>query len=174
MRAYVRTIGCACALLSTLTACESIFGSGGTRVVGILQLNASAAPDPRTGTKYPGGAVPLDELEAVVTVPDTVQAGVDFNARIATVGLGACYEAAGAETELSANLAVVTPFDRVKGSEDEDELVCTLAAVTLPRTVRLRFSEPGEAVVRVKGRKIIGGDVRNATETVLERRIVVR
>ncbi len=134
----------------------------------------SAAPDPGAKTRYPGGVVPLDELEAVVTVPDTVKAGAAFDAEIATVGLGTCYEAAGAETELSGNLAVVVPFDRLKGGAGGDEMPCTLLAATLPRTVRLTFPEPGEAILRVKGRKVIDGDVQNATETVLERRIVVR
>ena len=109
-----------------------------------------------------------DPSIGVITAPDTVTAGQPFQVTITTVGPNGCWSAAGAELASQPSVATITPFDRVQGE------VCTQATVSLPRTVQVRFDVPGEATLRVYGRRVVDGNVSAATERVVERRIFVR
>lgn len=107
----------------------------------------------------------------VIAAPDTVRAGDPFDAVVTTIGPRSCWRALGAEVELRAALARVTPYDF---TPETSESVCGDAQVRLARTVRLRFTQPGEGVVRVVGRKVEGRRLRETQRVTVEKRVVVR
>ncbi len=132
------------------------------RVVGILEW--TQAPT--------GGGLGEPPPGPGVTAPDTVRAGEPFRATVTTVGPSICWTAAGASLELEPAVAVVTPYDH---TPEDERTGCGDAVVALPRSVELRFTRAGEAILRVHGRKVVGREMRSAEHPmVLEKRIVVR
>ncbi len=65
---------------------------------------------------------------------------------------------------------MVTPYDLAPA----EDAVCAMTVAALPRPVQIRFDEPGEATLRVNGRKVIGGNYNEATMVTVEKRIFVR
>lgn len=159
-----RTFAFVLALIPALAGCETATEPRGQRVVGILEWHSAAQGSASSSLQM------ADSDAAVITAPDTVDAGVPFEATITTIGSNGCWREAGAEIELNGNLAVVVPHDYTS----EDQAGCTQALVQLPRSVEIRFAQPGEATLRVKGRKVVGGNHENATPVTVEKRIVVR
>ncbi len=117
-----------------------------------------------------GGTEPRDEVvtriqvgvlaspaSAALRVPDSVDAGVAFPATVVTQGNG-CLTAAGAEARVAGLVATLTPYDMLYDGTCPDIL---LAA---PRTVLVRFDQPGIGTVRAVG----------ANGTTAERTVVVR
>jgi hypothetical protein len=156
-------------LLPAVTACEMATGPDGQRVVGILEWQSAAQ-----GSLASSSLMMADGNIAVITAPDTVDAGVPFEATITTVGSDGCWREAGAEKEMADHLAVVVPYDRVLTEKNGESIGCTQALVWLPRFVEITFAESGEAILRVKGRKVIGGNYAEATPVTVEKRIFVR
>jgi hypothetical protein len=117
-----------------------------------------------------GGPMELPVLEA----PDTVEAGQAFDILVRTYGPDGCWREDGAVASVTGLVATVTPYDRDRGAEDRSR-ACADMVVRLPRTVRLVFTEPGEAVLRVLGRRVVPTDVElEAGVAVIEHRVVVR
>jgi hypothetical protein len=156
-------------LLVALSACADLTGAAGKRRPGILQWERGGAS---RSSAVLASMAPSDP--AVVTAPDTVRAGESFQAVVTTIGPDGCWREAGAETKLTASLAILTPYD-MNLRDLNRELGCKDSLITLPRTVQIRFSERGEATLRVHGRKIVGGDPnQQGTPMTVEKKIVVR
>ena len=127
-----------------LPACANPFGSGWERGVGSISTTGS-----------PSGSL---------VVPDTVQAGVAFTARVTTFGSSSCTRADGAEVRVARSVAEITPYDL----EATGNATCTADLAPFPRDVQVRFDAVGTATVRVRGRPEQGA------ERVVERTVVVR
>lgn len=96
-------------------------------------------------------------------MPGTVAVGETFTATITTIGPSPCWESDGAEVAVDGLVAQITPWDAVAWDQ-----ACAGVLVALPRTVSLRFTEPGQGVIRVFGRRVVGEDVEGATDVVAE------
>jgi hypothetical protein len=155
------------------SACSSLFGADGERVVGIIEWTRSVSPGPTAvrSTSSANDSGSPDELVATIDAPDTVAVGASFTTVVTTAGLSGCYEAAGAQTRVEGAVATITPYDRLIGDEDT---LCLLIVEHFPRNVKVRFDQPGEAILRVEGRRVVGGNVAAATPFAVERRIWVR
>jgi hypothetical protein len=152
---------CLAALLVVVTfgACELMSEpTADQRVVGIIDM----------------GDLLGEAFLTVIAAPDTVTAGVPFEATISTIGSGGCWDDDGADVAYETGLALVTPFDRVTTRVGGAPAACTRIFVKLPRTVRLVFGQPGVATLRVSGRKVSGGVLSTATPATVEKQIIVR
>jgi hypothetical protein len=155
----------ACALAPVLAGCSDVLGSRDARVPGVIAwVTSESAPSAGLST------VPPHMRERIVA-PDSVEAGVFFDATVITIGADGCWRAAGEEVQLDAMVAEVRPYDSTGRTADA---ACRMALVELPRTVRLRFAAPGEATIRVRGRQVVDGNFAGATEVAVEKRVVVR
>jgi hypothetical protein len=112
--------------------------------------------------------------DGVLRAPDTVTAGVRFDATITTVGLSGCWREAGADIGYDVRLVLVIPYDLVVTRIDGEPRLCTGALVQLPRTVRLVFGQTGNATLRVSGRKLTGGVLGSGMPVSIEKQVVVR
>lgn len=165
---HTRSLWFAFASASLLTGCANPTGSGAKREVGIVEwvLGTWAATTVSVArTSSTTGGAP------VISAPDEVQAGVPFQAVITTFGPDLCWRADGATTQVKGNLAVVVPYDITTASEDT---ACGDAITRLPRTVSLTIATPGQATLRVEGRKLMATDPNSATLTSVEKQILVR
>ena len=170
MRMSARILSLSLAALPLLAACGDPTGAAGRREIGIVEWLSGAQADLSSS----GAALSISsstEAPAVISAPDEVEAGVPFEATITTVGLSICWRADGAETKVNGSLAVVVPYDFSPESQD---VACGGALINLPRTVTITFAAPGEAVLRVNGRKVVGGDLSAVSSTVVEKTILVR
>ena len=128
------------------------------RTVGILELvETDARPISQTG-----------QLRPPIIAPDTVQAGVAFTATINTIALESCWREAGVHVIAEARRAVVTPYDRMLPSDG-----CRQTVVNLPRAVSITFTQRGDAILRVEGRRVFS-DTRSTSSVALEKSIYVR
>jgi hypothetical protein len=174
------TLGASLGAALTLVAC--VLDGGGTgpaplRSVGALQLELSPAVTERANTG--GGGVsrwlpPLDGFglhlpTQVVVAPDTVTAGMPFDMTVNTVALDGCWSADGGELAVSGSVATATPYDRRATAR-----VCTMVLGTLAHHFSVSFDTPGEALIRVPGRRVREGDARYDEPVTAERTVVVR
>lgn len=152
---------------AALAGCEVPTGLRGSRRVGILEWR------PHTSTVLPA-RVRLNRAASVdhaaVAAPDIVTAGVPFTATVTTIGADYCWQAADAKVEMDDATAVITPYDSVL---DDPDIGCAHAHRELLHPVRLRFTRPGEAVLRVHGRRVVGRDFDEDEAVVVEKRIRV-
>ncbi len=97
---------------------------------------------------------PDPELRARFVFPDSVRAGVAFDARLITIGPNVCWFPDDATVSTSGNRIEVTPWDRagVPGQR------CTPANRSLQRFVRMTFPEAGSGTVVLIGRRVSGND----------------
>jgi hypothetical protein len=128
-----------------LAACANVAGPAGERRAGIIQSRYLRAP--------------------ALTAPDTVTAGTPFLATVTTFGFSGCWTEDRTEVTALASEAVIRPFDRVSDGP------CTQMTVTLPRSVQLRFDQPGTASIVVQGLRDDGADAEPAQ---VQRTVVVR
>ena len=147
--------------ITLFSACADLVGapSADQRVVGVIEWQPS---------------VPADTWRDVLAAPDTVAAGAAFDVTIATVGRRECWRQDGADVAYETKLAVVTPYDLVMTKVDGAPVGCAEMLVQLPRTVRLVFGQTGVATLRVRGRRVTGGELSSATPATVEKQIVVR
>ncbi len=140
--------------------------AGGVHAVGILAWVAHPAPGaPPAPANTPGVPRPG------VTAPDTVAAGTPFPVVVTTVGPTVCWVAAGAQVEMQPGLAAITPLDY---TPEDDWTACGDSLLELARTVSVTFPQPGEAVLRVHGRRVVGANFQAEERVVLEKKIHVR
>lgn len=157
---------------AALAGCALITGLGDSEV-GIIEwiddsVAASVTPSPALAYAVPDNSKYAPVLEA----PDTVQARERFKVLVRTYGSDGCWEEAGAETTRTSLELEVVPYDR----HNSGRHYCTAAPIRLPRTFEASFPQPGEAVIRIKGRRIIVVDSvteDTRTTTTLEKRIIV-
>ena len=173
MRMSARVLSLGLAALPLLAACDDPTGTAGRREIGIVQWLSGAQANLSSSGAASSMSASIDGSEAppVISAPDEVQAGIPFEATITTIGPSICWRADGAETQVSGSLAVVTPHDFSPESKD---VACGGALNSLPRTVKLTFAAPGEAVLRVNGRTVVGGDLSAASSATVEKQILVR
>lgn len=137
---------------------------GGVHAVGILAWVARPGPGPTqsgsAGAPRPG-----------VSAPDTVRAGAPFSVVVTTVGPTVCWMASGAQLEIQPGLAVITPYDY---TPEDDWTSCGDSLLELSRSVTVTFAQAGDAVLRVHGRRVVGGNFQAEERVVLEKKIHVR
>jgi hypothetical protein len=149
-------------------ACNSTTAPGPTgRQLGIIEWQTTAAATVASAS---------NELqEQVLSAPDTVNAGVPFQAVVTTIGASGCWRADGATTTMTVRQATITPYDFVHSRfADGSPMFCTAALVSLPRTVAITFAEAGEATIRVEGRVVRNGDLTGMQPVAVEKKVVVR
>lgn len=159
-------------LLGTLlSACEMPTGPHISHQMGILEWRMRA---PARERRWPSAQLLPSGTEAVsrasVAAPDTVLAGDPFTVTVTTIGANGCWQPTDASLELDEAAAVITPYDAVLSGPD---IGCTDALKDLPHQVRVRFTRRGEAVLRVRGRRVTGSDFTAGEEVVVEKRIQV-
>lgn len=164
VRSRTRRLGAVAAVLlaSSLAAlgCADVAEpTDGVR--GILRFESSA-----TAT----AEGPSDVTDGSIETPDTVRVGERFTAAVSTVGLDGCWQPVGQTLSVEGLTAEVVPFDADRGDEGR---ACTQALVSLDHPVRLSFDEPGEAVVRVEGRRVVGRDQGESEPLTLEATVTV-
>lgn len=128
-------------------------------------VNAPLEPDEERRV----GVVLLYRTERPLVAPDTVRAGTDFTVTVSTLG-GGCERQGETEAEVRGAVATVTPYDYT----DVAAQVCTEELKLFPHTAVLRFATPGEALLRVRGRRIGPDTPHKGVPVTLEKRIVVR
>ena len=92
--------------------------------------------------------------ESNLLAPAVVQVGKDFKVTIYTYG-GGCESIGNEEVTVSENTATVKVYDFTTATSSSS--VCTLQLKLFPHTVTLRFAKPGEAIIKIVGRR--GGNI---------------
>ncbi len=115
--------------LPLLTACDSTLGSDEEARIGVIAFHG----DP-----------------VVITVPDTVQAGVSFEVSVLTYG-GGCHSKGGTTIQIVGLSVDVTPYDIHSGAE-----VCTDILNMFDHRATLTLRESGVAEVRFHGKQMPG------------------
>ncbi|HEV2146313.1 MAG TPA: hypothetical protein VGR37_02760 [Longimicrobiaceae bacterium] len=147
-------------------------GPDDRRVVGIVEWVTPGLSLGPQGSYAPGA--PADPMaQAVLEAPDTVVAGTPFDVVVRTYGADGCWREAGAETAATGLSVAITPHDRHEAGAG---VMCTMAVVRLPRTLRVSFPQRGQGVIRVTGRKVLfsNGSVANQGSVTVEKQVVVR
>ncbi len=135
-----------------------------------LAACAGANPFGRDEERRPGVLLLYSTRpERPLAAPDTVQAGVDFQVTATTLG-GGCERQGETETEVRGSVATVKPYDYT----DVGAEACTDILKFFPHTATLRFATPGEALLRVQGRRVGPDTPSEGVPVTLEKRIVVR
>lgn len=126
------SLGCAF-IMAAFLGCTSPFGAERQweRQVGTIEIGGTQEPP--------------------IQLPDTVEQGVPFASTVVTFGSGSCVRADGADVNVSALTAHITPYDLVATTGS-----CTRDLAAYPREVTLQFDEVGEATVWVHGRGLQG------------------
>jgi hypothetical protein len=139
--------------------------AGGVHAVGILAWVARPVP----GTP-PAPAVGPGAPRPGVSAPDTVHAGAPFTVVVTTVGPTVCWTASGAQVEMQPGVATITPYDY---TPEDDWTACGDSLLELSRSVTVTFAQAGAAVLRVQGRRVVGGNFQAEEKVVLEKKIHV-
>jgi hypothetical protein len=121
-----------------VAGCGTIFGPDEERVIGIIGNDLG------------------------IEVPASVQAGQDFTVTIATGWRNTCAREDGTEVQLQAASATVTPYDRVTEGG-----MCGQAPQQFTHIATLRFSQPGTAVINIRGRPSHKEGARTIQRTVI-------
>ncbi len=111
-----------------------------------------------------------DGANESITVPATVEANKDFEIIVTTSGNG-CVSAGDTGVILSESSADIFVYDFT--TANRPGIACTMIFKTLPHKATLRFTNKGEATIRVWGRKQ-GGDSPFGEPVILIRRIMVK
>lgn len=131
---------------------EALADTGEARVPGIIDFHA-------------------DGTSGVLTAPDTVQAGEEFQITITTYG-GGCERAGDTSVIMADASAAVMVYDFTTATHPG--VVCTAILKRMPHDVTLRFAKPGAAVIQVWGRRVGPGTPLAGVPTMLEHRVLVR
>lgn len=157
------------AAVSLFAACGAITTSH-QRAVGVIDWVFAPAAASAVAGADGVAADAMDPMSLpVLEAPETVRAGEAFTVTVRTYA-SACWKADGAEVVAAARSAVITPYDRTP----PDDVSCPQEVVRLPRTLQLTFGEPGPAVIRVAGRRVVNGDVVREEAAEFEVSLVVQ
>lgn len=118
------------------------------------------------------GVITLDEegTNESINIPGVVQANKDFEITVTTSGNG-CVSAADTGVILGEMNADVFVYDFT--TANRPGIACTMIFKTLPHKATLRFTQKGEATIRIWGRKQ-GGASPFGEPVILVRRITVK
>ncbi len=94
------------------------------------------------------GVIAFHGDPVVVTVPDTVQAGVSFEVSVLTYG-GGCLSKDGTKVQVRGLSADVTPYDIHSGGE-----ICTADLGLFDHRAMMTLRESGVAEIRFHGRQL--------------------
>lgn len=135
-------------------------GPGDAARRGILRFEtAGEAPAAVRRHTSPPREGPSGSTDGRIEAPEEVVAGETFTATISTVGMNGCWDAVDERVRVEGGVAVVVPFDT---PDREEGVACTTALEFLEHPVHLSFDQPGDAVIRVEGRRVVGRDVRES------------
>ncbi len=112
-----------------------------------------------------------ERTKSVITAPASVRSGEDFQLTITTSG-GGCERAGDLGVVMSEAGATIMVYDFTTATRPG--IACTAIFKQFPHTVTLRFNKPGEAVIRVWGRRMGGDTPPLGVPTVLEHRLMVK
>lgn len=151
-----------------LSGCDA-FGSGDDDPepiveVGVIAWDAEARAAGPEASILPDGFTVLD-------APDEVQAGTAFEVTVTTLALNGCYERDREEIEQQDTVIEITPYDRDPSAGSGDS--CPDVVGALDSTVELQFNTPGEAIIRLNGRRVLGQDPSDSESAVIEHEVTV-
>ncbi|MBI2363874.1 MAG: hypothetical protein HYV01_02560 [Deltaproteobacteria bacterium] len=112
-----------------------------------------------------------DRTKDVVSAPTTVRVREDFAVKIATYG-GGCDREGDNGVIVTRTGATVMVYDFTAATRPD--VICAAVFKRLPHTVTLRFERPGEALIRIWGRRIGVDTPPLGAPTVLEHRVMVK
>jgi hypothetical protein len=112
-----------------------------------------------------------DWLDNVITAPASVKAGKDFQVTITTSG-GGCERAGDTGVVMTENSATVMVYDFT--SATHPGVACTMIYKRLPHSVTLCFTKPGEAIIRIWGRRSGGATSPFGEPAIFEHRVMVK
>lgn len=110
----------------------------------LVGCGAVVGPDERRRV----GVIDFYDQPSVIVVPDTVRAGEDFQVSVRTYG-GGCVSRDTTEVAVAGRLAQVVPYDLHSGQS-----ACLDVLRSFDHQTAVRFDEPGDAEVRVVGRRV--------------------
>jgi hypothetical protein len=143
----------------------------GQRICSQSASNTGAQSPPLQEARIPGIIDYSDDRSKdVLTAPSVARAGEDFQMTINTFGSG-CER--GGDTEIIAweSGANVIVYDFTAATRPG--IVCTTILKRLPHTITMRFMQPGEALIRVWGRRVGADTPPFGIPLVLEHRVMV-
>lgn len=101
--------------------------------------------------------------------PASVTGGVPFTVEATTARPNGCWYPGEHEKAVAGSVATITVYDH---RSDAD--ACTLVFSWTTREIEIQFDEPGEAVIRLVGRRVAGDDFGGGEEWVIEQTISVK
>jgi hypothetical protein len=113
---------------------------------------------------------PADGIGDTIIAPDKVRAGEEFQVTVTTVG-GGCDEAGDNGVVAGEGTASVYVYDFT--SANRPNTVCPAIIKTFRHEVPLVFDQPGQAVIRVWGRRSGRFEPQGGSPAVLEFRVQV-
>lgn len=127
---------------------------------------------PGSDRAYVPGVIGFDDkqLSDAIAAPQIVQVNKDFQISVTTSGNG-CVSAADTQVILMEMSADVFVYDFTTATRPG--IACTMILKSLPHNATLRFTKPGEAVIRVWGRRQ-GGNAPMGEPVVVEKRLKVQ
>jgi hypothetical protein len=120
------------------------------RVIGIIDLNAPS--------------------QNVIETPKSIKAGKDFEVKIFTSGSG-CEREGETSVILHETSASIFVFDYTTATHPG--VACTMVLKRLLHTTTVNFKKPGEAVIRLWGRRIGSDTPPGGEPMILEKKITV-
>lgn len=112
-----------------------------------------------------------ESTREVVSMPDTISVNEPFQIVIMTFGNG-CEQPGDTGVVMTASGATLLPYDLT--SAVDPGAVCSAVIKRLPHTVTLRFDRPGEALIRIWGRRIGADTPPLGLPSIIERRVRVK
>jgi hypothetical protein len=107
----------------------------------------------------------------VVTAPRTVAVGEEFKMTITTFG-GGCEREGTSSTIITATGASIMVYDIT--SAIHPGVICTAEIKRLPHSLSLRFEKPGQALIRVWGRRVGPDTPPFGVPAILEHRLTIK
>ena len=107
----------------------------------------------------------------VITAPASVKVGEEFLVTVFTSG-GGCERAGEASVVLGENEANVMVYDMTVATRPN--VACTMIYKRMPHPATLKFTKPGEAVIRVWGRRVGAETPHFGVPAVVDLKITVR
>ena len=107
----------------------------------------------------------------VVTAPSTVAVGEEFKITITTFG-GGCEREGTSSTIITAEGATIMVYDIT--SAIHPGVICTAEIKRLPHSLSLRFDKPGQALIRVWGRRVGPDTPPLGVPAILEHRLTIK
>lgn len=131
----------------------------------------SNMPDDNKGSRVLGVvALGDDGTDQSLVVPETIEINKDFEITVTTSGNG-CVSAADTGVILGEMSADIFVYDFT--SANRPGIACTMIFKTLPHKAILRFTQKGEAIIRIWGRKQ-GGNSPLGEPVIIVKRITVK